>query len=185
MKRKARAKESVRSTIIIHSAIAGLSAIVLLGCSFILRDTFGLLSGSAFDRPETLEIGMEYDSDIEMTWTFSRTQSGGFVLLQSDEHSPVAISLPAEWELTEVRNVAYDTVKPGDELMGFVRWELPATAGLMLSVPSLPDQIQFVSPSEHTATLTLNAVDLLSDSIIRNIRLMQHEAFVDLWQESE
>lgn len=188
-KKKARAGKKSKRVLLrdafIRTCIAGGATFLLLGLSVVASNTFATLHtrASILPSPTHLTIGMEYEGATSLTLDISRKGSIGYVMVSSDRNHALKISLPASWHRTEVRGVPLQDVTSEPPTFGFVRWTLPPGAGMTLKSFDVPDFITFTTPSKDLARITVNAIDVIEDTLIPHAVLLNGKSTVNLWEE--
>ncbi len=167
-----------------QAAIAALACLtfLLLGAGHIAA--FATLRGEAAVPDRIVaEIGLEHDGPVRIGFDIARKEDGGVVRIQGDENARVLVSLPEDWERTTVYGAKPDEVTAEEPAFGFVRWTLPAGAGMRLQTERIADELRFLSPSTAIATVTMITVDLRSEVFEERTILVQHESAAGLWDE--
>lgn len=184
-KKKAKKKLMTLESFLMHTAIAGFGAMTLLAFAAFQNETFQTLPGSAMQDVSVAEITIEHDQNVKMELTLSRKASSGLLLLEGDQNAPIHVSLPELWQIKEVQGVPYDDVTSSSPSLGYTRYFLPAGAGLLMQGSDMPDRIVFASPSDATALLNINTVDLLTGTVNKSVVLLQHDSWIELWEDEE
>lgn len=93
------------------------------------------------------DIGIEHEKPLSLQFDIGVLQSASVIEILSESDETVRISLPASWDLREVRNVPIAKVTSDEPSFGFIRWELPARAGVSFRSPTNPGRLLLHNPS--------------------------------------
>ncbi len=165
-----------------HLLIAGSAVGVLLLLSTIDRVHFSTLRSRAQESLPTT-IGLEHDLPLKMGIVLARKASTGYASITNDSDAAIRISLPMEWQRTEVTGAPIANVTRDSPVFGFTRYSLPPHTGLKMLLPVAPDALLFESKTSiASAAIDLQTVDLGVNHSSRQIVLLQSQALVTLWE---
>lgn len=82
------------------------------------------------------EIGVEHSTPASMRWSVARKGHAMRIECGNDGDVTVLLSLPAGWELEEVRGMALASVQSDPPASGFIRWHVQSGATLSFSAGS-------------------------------------------------
>ncbi len=171
-----------RTQVVTHLTIAASAIAVLLVLSSFDPVTFSTMPGKA-ETSHATQIGLEYDAPMKVEMLFARKNGAGYLSISNPTSRPLNISVPDSWRRTEVRGAPLTDFTSQPPEFGFRRWTMPAETGMSMILPTVPDDILFMSPSEPTAAITVRSVDVLSGEQFINVVLLNKQVETALWQE--
>lgn len=180
-KRPSAASRKRRMHVRMHLTIAVLSIAVLSGLGLVDRMRFSTQKTDA-KTPINRIIGIEHDGPASLTVVLARKNTAGLVSLENTSNAPVYVSLPDNWNRTEVTNTTIDKVTSSKTQYNFLRWTLPAKAGMKMLLPEVPSSFTFLSPTEsNTVALTIHSVDVVDGTKETQVILLQKQAVAKFW----
>lgn len=164
--------------------IAGCAIALLLVLGIVERTTFSTNPGKAASATP-VTIGIEHERRTTLNIVFARKGVLGYVSITNMSADDVYLSLPSSWQRTEVVGAPIASVTHEIPVFGFVRWKLPARAGIRLEVDSAPGAVFFDSVAASVTAIDLKMIDLTTDSASSKVILVQKQALVPLWGSEE
>ncbi len=164
-----------------HLTIAVLSIAVLSGLGLVDRLHFSTQKTDA-KTPVNRIIGIEHDGPASLTIVLARKNTAGLVSIENTSNAPVYLSLPDNWNRTEVSNTTIEKVTNTKTQYSFLRWTLPAKAGMKMLLPEVPSSFTFLSPTgTSTVALTVHSVDVVDGTKETQVILLQKQAVAKFW----
>ncbi len=108
----------------------------------------------------TIAIAVEHASPASITLTVASHKGGSIIELHHPGSETIHVSLPQNWDRTEVRGVPLKSVTREDPALGFVRWTLPGGATMALQSPQIFDAVTIHNPSNIPLTVKTITVDI-------------------------
>lgn len=167
-----------------HLIIAGSAIAVLMLLGIVDRVTFSTLLSKAA-QPSPVTIGIEHDRPAVLTLMIARKNISGYASIVNESSEGIHVSIPSEWKRIEVTGTALMNVTENVVISGFTRYELPAGAGIKMLLPVAPSSLFFESPSESTAAINLQTIDLRDQSVMNKTMLFKDNALARLWESEE
>ncbi len=161
----------------LHLLLAGLA----FGGLFLLSDADGVPANLSPSLTGTVDIAVEHDSPLGLTLKLSRLRGQGLLIVSSETGSgSFLLSVPENWERTEVRSAPLKEVFVESSAVGFARWQIPRGAEVTFRLPQAPESILAHHPSVSPLRITAVLVDLPEETVEENVVLIQDTATL-LW----
>ncbi len=160
-----------------------------LGSAFIALVTAGVVLGGGnllalltpVEEPEIAVLTLAYTKPLSLSVSVGARNGGGVVdIAQEHGTETVHITLPADWERSEVSGAALEEATSSPLSAHWTSWKVPTESRLRFLVPRLPDHAELSLPSGVPLSLTITKADLSQGTSIRSERLLQ-ENRVTLW----
>ncbi len=147
------------------------SGLPIHGRSFL----FGLVVlgalGAMLGRPpaprdlRTVDLAVEHV--LPLTLSIDLTTKSGASLLQLTSHSNEStyVSVPVEWNRTQVKQAPLASVAASGSALGFVRWHIPAGASVIFQGAITPDHIRILNPNKSPMGAEYRKVDLRTGTV--------------------
>lgn len=117
------------------------------------------------------DIAVEYEKPLFLDATFT-SKKGAFLLeLSVKSGSGVAVSLPADWERTQVKNAPLASITPEDAAFGFRRWHIPQDATLTYQFREALDGIRVLNPQRKPVNVRYRSINLDTGTVTDVSRL--------------
>jgi len=126
------------------------------------------------------DIGVEHAEPLSMRLEYVMRNNAALVRIAHSGSGIVSISVPADWQRSEVSGAPLADFRNDDPSFGFVRWHFPPRTSMTFSVRQAPDHIVVHNPSRAALKLISAKVDLQDGSVQRDIFLIQDTA-VEIW----
>lgn len=130
--------------------------------------------------PKATEIGIEHTENLPLTLRVSTHDSGGLVEVENHGKHAIALSVPQAWTRREVKGATLAAVTADAPAAGFVRWALPAGAGVQFTAPGLTSSLLLHHTPDVPIAVTYTLVDLDSGRTEHDVVLFR-EADRVLW----
>ncbi len=189
-KKKAAAARPVRTTTGWHLgtqvaiAVSAMAVLAVLGV--VDRSMFSAALGNAKNSAAVVaEIGLQHETPTAVDMLVARKGELGHIEINNSSAFPLKVSLPEDWERTEVRGGSIWLVTQEDPDFGFIRWTIPAKMGMTLRTKQAPDSVLLHSPSGQTASVRITSVDLATDEKHERTLLFQNTAEAKIWTDDE
>lgn len=165
-----------------HLTIAGSAIAVILMLGMVDRATFSTgRSNAAQSMPST--IGLEHDGPLTLSVLIARKEKAGYVSLTNGSDETIHVSVPSDWQRSEVTGAPLSAVTSDIPVFGFTRWSLPARAGIKMLLSVAPDSLFFDSTSKASTAVDLQTVDLVTLQTSSRVVLLQTQLLVPLWDD--
>ncbi|MDA1209317.1 MAG: hypothetical protein O2904_04785 [bacterium] len=129
----------------------------------------------------SVDIGIEHAKPAAVTLEFTKRDDAALLQISTESEEMIFISLPSNWQRTEVRNAPIEFVTADAPTFGYKRWHFPPNATVSFWIPmDAPDSIVIHNPSHVTLKLGTVVVDVDAGTVERDIVLMKDEA-IKLW----
>lgn len=176
-----------KDTFVIQLAIGALACVTIFFLSISHITAFVTERGQAALVPvrDSAEIGIEHEGPVNMSFNIARKGDLGFLRIDGDVTTTIFVSVPQDWERTAVHGATLKEVIADAPEFGFIRWTLPAGAGISMRIPHVPDEFRFLSPSQGVATIGVTTVDLTTEIYDERTVLLQQESGIGLWDDEE
>jgi hypothetical protein len=149
-------------------------ALLALGTQAHLR-----LRAALSDIPPA-DIAVEHQEPLDLMLAISRRGGEGLLDIEHGNAETVFLSLPDDWERIEVRDADLAAVTGEPPMFGFVRWTLPAGAGVRFRLPQAPSGLRLHHQSDAPLHLDITAVDLDAGAVAHDERLLGAHGFTSL-----
>ena len=160
-----------------HTAPAGLGFIALL---ILAMTSVSPPSFASVLHKNVVDIGVEHDKPLSLGMQVGLSDTAGYVEFYSETAETILLSVPSTWVRREVKNAQIHEVTSELPSLGYTRWTLPARAGISFSVPESPDSAILHNPTGVQMKLDIAFVDLLNDTVQKDVVLIQDDE-VKLW----
>lgn len=159
----------------------GSALIALLTAGVVLFGGNVLALLTPVEGPETVILTLAYTKPLSLTMAVGARADGGVIDI-SQEHGTetIHLTLPADWERSEVSGAALEEATFSPLSAHWTSWKLPAESRLRFLVPDLPEHAELSLPSGVPLSLTVTKADLAAGTSVRTERLLQ-ENRVPLW----
>ncbi len=135
----------------------------------------------ARDPVGTAPLTLAYTQPLSLTVAVGRRGNGGVIdIAQANGTETAHITLPAEWERTEVSGVPLEQAGSTPLSMHWTSWELPPGSRLRFVATTLAAHADLALPSGVPISLTLIRANLDSGESAQETRLYQGSS-VTLW----
>jgi hypothetical protein len=128
-------------------------------------------------QPDTVvrvaDIGLEHAGALRLSVTASRDARPGFLEISHDGKETAFLSVPADWELREVRNAELASIPADPPSFGFRRWKVPGGAVLSFVIPAPSDGILLHNPSKFPVEVRTTLVHMRTQKIETETMLMK------------
>lgn len=141
-----------------------------------LAAAWGGRLGQENRKPVT--IALEHRLPVTLTVGFSMQREVRLVDIMHDSAETLFLSVPRDWHRTEVRGAALASVSAEPAALGFVRWHLPARAGISFRTGGTWRQLSVENPGGVPLTLKVTVVDLESNTASHDVLLVKDETVV-------
>lgn len=159
----------------------GSATVALLTAGVVLFGGNVLALLTPADTPETAILTLAYTKPLSLSFSVGLTDGGGVLdIAQKDGIETVHITLPADWERSEVAGADLDDASSTPLSAHWTSWELPPSSRLRFLAPRLPAHAELSLPSGVPLSLTIIRADLDHGTTVRSERLLQ-ESRVTLW----
>lgn len=129
-------------------------------------------------------IAITHEGKASIDLLLARKGDAGYLSLENRSPVSVDIGLPADWQRTEVRGTDLESVHSSIPSFGFRTWTLPAGAGMKMLVPEAPHALLLENRSDDVAVVTLQGIDLVSETRTSATVLLQHQpSLVQIWEQ--
>ncbi len=167
-----------------HLLISGSAIAVLILLGMVDRVTFStLLSRAANDTPTT--IGLEFVEPLRLSVLVARKSSTGYASIRNDSTRLIRVSVPLDWQRTEVSGATLSEIVSDEPVFGFVRFSLPAGSEIRFLTPNVPGALFFDTTSKSTAAISIRTIDLIEQSVSDQAVLLQKNVLAKLWESEE
>lgn len=157
-------------------------AIITVAIVITFLSASSLLTADVSNQADMIvtEIGIEHLLPLSMAIDLSSLEGVGLIDVTNQGDELVYISLPSNWQRREVRYVPLKSVISESSSFGFTRWQFPSKASVSFRIPQDPDSFIVHNPSEVPVKVTLTRVSLDTNSVIRDVILIQ-DSSQQLW----
>lgn len=153
----------------------GLIAVLVLSMASIAPPVLkGSLSRTVVD------IGVEHEKPLALSFEMGVLGNIAVAEFYSQSEETILISVPSTWVRREVKNAPIHLVTSEPPSLGFTRWSLPPRAGISFRITDTPDSVILHNPSGVQMKLDLAYVDLQTDTVEKDVLLIQTDT-VKLW----
>ncbi|TSC58498.1 MAG: hypothetical protein Greene041619_508 [Candidatus Peregrinibacteria bacterium Greene0416_19] len=129
---------------------------------------------------EPAVLAIEHGSPLTLSMVAGSKARSMIVEFSHDGDASVALSLPTQWALREVRGAGLAAVPSDAPQFGFIRWHLPPRVVLGMQARSLPSPLTLHHPSATHMELKLRRINLDTGEVIDETFLIK-EGPVRLW----
>lgn len=166
-----------------HAIVAGSAALVLVVLGTVQSGLFSTSQSHATQAPAAA-IAITHEGKASIDLLLARKGDAGYLSLENRSPVSVDIGLPADWQRTEVRGTDLESVHSSIPSFGFRTWTLPAGAGMKMLVPEAPRALLLENRSDDVAIVTLQGIDLVSETRTSATVLLQHQpSLVQIWEQ--
>lgn len=165
-----------RSALGIHGLLAAaalLSVVLVIG-------TRRTEAPSAANAEHIADMAIEHDAPATLTVAASILHGGALIELANTNADAVYISVPSDWQRSEVRNAPLAAVQQEPPMLGYVRWHIPAGARVSFRAPQAPGGVLLHNPNKQPLKVTVILVELEDDTVMQDIVLVYGKA-ARLW----
>ena len=148
----------------------GLIALIVLSTYAISGPSIASLLGK-----NVVDIGVEHERPLSLIMEVGISGESGLIEFFTETDESVLISVPSTWIRREVWNAPIETVTAEPPSLGLSRWTLPPRAGISFTTSQVPDSLILHNPTGVQMKLNLTYVDLASNSVDREVVLIQED----------
>lgn len=160
---------------------AAVLALLTAGAFLSVGSLASLLSPAGPANTGTAPLTLAYTQPLTLTVAVGRRGNGGIIDIAQEGGTETAhVTLPAEWERTEVWGVAIDQVSSTPLSLHWNSWELPPGSRLRFMAKSLAAHADLALPSGVPISLTVMRADLDAGTSEQETKLLQGSS-VTLW----
>lgn len=181
-RRRRKSSKPFRLALRVHVIIAVLSVGIIAVLGLVNR-SFSTQQTQADDQVKPQDIGIEHTVPASISVVLARKGPLGYVTFTNASADVVRVSLPTLWHRVEVQGAALADVTGESPALGFVRWTIPAHAGMSLTMNTVPQALHFISTADEKTGILLRTIDLTTDATDRSLILLKHtDSTYKLWQ---
>ena len=154
-----------------HGKVIGITLIFLL----LLAISSQWSAGNADSETDSPVIAFEHGSPMTFSLTVSRRGTVRIVEIDDNAKDTVFVSVPQDWRRTEIRGVALSSVTSQPPSLGFVRFTLPAHAGITFQSEGSWQHVTVKNPRHIPMTLKFTGVDGNKNTSVHDVILMKDQ----------
>ena len=154
----------------------------VIGGTFALLILFGVAQRWSADgtgaEKENPVIALEHGSPVTFSLTLNKRGSVRVVDIDHTAKDTVFVSVPEHWRRTEIRGVALAAVTAEAPQLGFVRYTLPARAGITFRSEGTWEHITVENPRHVLMTLKFTGVDADKNISTHDVVLIKDQKII-------
>lgn len=117
-------------------------------------------------------IGVEHMQPLSLSFDIGTLAGVAVVDVVSESKETIYLDVPSDWKQREVRNVPINDVTADPVSFGYVRWKLPAGAGVSFRAPTDPGRIILHNPSGISVKASVRRANLDTGAVDNNVVLI-------------
>ena len=164
----------------VHGILALATLAVCISIGALANQQFRANIQASQEDATTADIALEHALPAELELSMSTREHQAVVEIALHGKEDMHLTVPSDWERTEVKHVALSDIVSEPAMFGFTRFRIPAGARVTYKVLNAPEHVLLHNPSKQPLKVTYTLVHLDTDEVLHDVVLL-NDAAKKLW----